>query len=94
MQIAGFLEVLVPDPFWIGLLTPMFFNMISLAEALGLLVPRGTICAIEVSVLLAYVGSIAISRPSSRMAPQPCEPTAPRKYSSGLSRRTVIDANE
>lgn len=65
IQIAGFLETLVPDLIWIGLLTPVFFSMLGLAEVMGLLVPRATIRTIELSVLLAYVGSIAISHPRS-----------------------------
>jgi hypothetical protein len=94
IQIERFLEVLVPDSIWIGLLTPAFFSMISLAESLGLLLPRGTTCAVEVSVLLAYLGSVTLSHPGSRTARQPSEPAASRKCASGLSRRTVRDAAE
>lgn len=94
IQFAGLLEVLVPDPFWFWVLTLVFFNMIGLAEAVGLLPPRGATYTMEVSVSLAYLGSIAIARPSSRMAPQPSEPAAPCKYASGLSRRTVRHAAE
>jgi hypothetical protein len=94
IQIARFLEVLVPDPIWTGLLTPVFFSLISLAESLGLLLPRGTTYTVEVSVLLAYLGSVALSHPGSRTARQPSEPAASRKYASGLSRRTVRDAAE
>ena len=94
IQIAGLLEVLVPDPFWFWVWTPVFFNMIGLAEAVRLLPPRGTAFTMEVSVSLAYLGSVAIARPSSCMAPQPSQPAAPRKYASGLSRRTVRDAAE
>lgn len=94
IQIAGLLEVLSPDPFWFWVLAPLFFNMIGLAYVVGLLRPRGTTNTMEVSVSLAYLGSIAIARPSSCMAPQPSEPAAPHKYASGLSRRTVRDAAE
>lgn len=94
IQIAGSLEVLAPDPCWFWVLTPLFSNMIGLAEAVGLLPPRGTTSTMEVSVSLAYRGSIAIARSSSRMAPQPSELAAPRNYALGLSRRTVRDAAE
>jgi hypothetical protein len=94
IQIAGFFEVLVPDSFWIGLWTPIFFSMISLAESVGLLVPRGTTCTIEASVFLAYVASIAIPHAGRRLAPRPSEPAPPRSYASGLFRRTVRDATE
>lgn len=68
IQIAGFLETLAPDVVWIGLLTPVFFSLLGLADVVGLPVPRATIRTIELSVLLAYVGSIAISHPRSSVA--------------------------
>lgn len=68
IQIVGFLETLVPDVVWIGLLTPVCFSLLGLAEVMGLPVPRATIRTIELSVLLAYVGSIAISHPRSSVA--------------------------
>lgn len=94
IQIAGFLEVLAPDAFWLGLLTPFFFSMIGLAEAAGLLPPRGTTYTIELSVLLAYVGSITISHPGSRTGQQSSEPDECRNHASDLSARTVSDAAE
>lgn len=60
IQLVAFLEVLAPDPFWMGLWTPAFFSMILFAEDLGVPAPWGIVPVLELSGLLAYVVSVGI----------------------------------
>ena len=91
IELVAFLEVLAPDLFWIGLLTPACFSMICVAEDLGVLASTGSIRLFEMSVFLAYLASLGISDtpPVPSCSGQTC-----RNRDSHLSSAEAPDASE
>lgn len=94
IQIAGLLENLFPDPFWIGLLTTAFFSIICFADDLGLITSLGNIRTFELSVVLAYVSFVAMTHRGSCLAPRSPESAATRKDVFDHSEWTVHDEVE
>jgi hypothetical protein len=94
IQIAALAEFLAPDFVWLGLLAPVFFTMIRIAGADGLIAPRGSIHDFELSVLLAYLASVAITLPDTRPAALSSEPARCRRCGSHVSQEQVQDATE
>jgi hypothetical protein len=94
IQIGALARFLAPDFAWLGILTPLFFTVIGIAEAQGLIAPRGNIQAFELSVLFAYLASAAITLPDACASVPPSEPVRSLKCSSRVSQRQVQDAAE
>lgn len=94
IQIAALTEFLAPDFVWLGIFTPVLFTVIRIAEAESLIAPRGSIHAFELSVLLAYLASAAITKPDTRASALRSEPVRSRKCGSRFSKRQVQDAVE
>lgn len=94
IQIAAFAEFLAPDFLWIGLLTPMFFAVIGIAEAVGLSIPGGGIRAFELSIFLAYLASIAIGVSDASALSPPSGRATSHYCGSRLSPGKVQDATK
>ena len=94
LQIAAFAEVLVPDLLWLGLMVPVCFTVIRVGEALGLGTTMGINRTFELSLLLAYLLSIAVRHRGFHPARALSESPSPQPDGSRISKRPVRDATE
>lgn len=93
-QIVEFARILVPDLIWLSLLTPTSLSVIRLQQAIGLAAPMKSSRTFEMSLLLAYLISIAIRLLILCVAPSPPDSTNPRRSRSSVSKGPVHDAAE
>lgn len=94
IQIAALTEFLAPDFFWICLLTPVFFSMIGIAEAVGLFASEGSFRAFELSIFLAYLASIVLRTASASSEPLLSGAATSRNRCPRGYHRKVQDATE
>jgi hypothetical protein len=94
IQIGALARFLAPDFVWLGILAPLFFTVIGIAGTKGLIASRGSIRAFALSVLLAYLASVAITLPDTFASAPPSEPVRSLKCGSRFSGRQVQDAAE
>ena len=94
IQIAALTEFVLPDCFWIGLLTPVFFSMIGIAEAAGLKTSQGSVHSFELSVFLSYLASIILRTTSASPEPLFSGAATLRNCFPRVYHRKVQDATE
>jgi hypothetical protein len=94
LQFAEFAEVLIPDLLWLGLLAPVCFTLIRVGEAFGLGTTMGINRTFELSLLLAYLISIAVRLCGFHPAPALSESASPQPGGSRILKRPVRDATD
>jgi len=94
LQIAAFAEVLVSDLLWLGLLVPVCFTLIRVGNVVGLGAAMGINRTFELSLLLAYLLSIAVRHRGFHPARALSESPSPQPDGSRISKRPVRDATE
>ena len=94
LQIAEFAEVLVPDLLWLGLLAPVCFTLIRVGNVVGLGTTMGINRTFELSLLLAYLLSIAVRHRGFHPAPALSESASPQPGGSRILKRPVRDATD
>jgi hypothetical protein len=69
VQLLEAITVLVPDVLTLGLLAPAFFSLYCTAKALGLTGTADMDLALGISLILAYLGTVAVNIMSVVLTP-------------------------
>ena len=94
MSILSQIAEFVDDLRWLGLLAPVFFNLIRVGDVLALGVTMDINRTFEFSLLLACLVSITITLCNCYLPPAPSESANPHWNRSSVSKKPVRDATD
>jgi hypothetical protein len=69
VQLLEVIAIVVPDVLTLGLLAPAFFSLYCIAKALGLARTADMDLALGISLILAYLGTVAVNIMSVVLTP-------------------------
>lgn len=94
LNIVEFEEILVPDLSWLGVWAPVFFALMRAGEALGSETTMGIKGAFELSLLVAYLISVAVTLCRFHATPALSDGASPQLSRASNLQRPVRDAIE